>query len=69
MQSVHVKDIATYICTSSNRTERAANLAIQMKLYVNIRRIMPYNKDGEYSYMWTRAQIIIWCEHIGGLTY
>ena len=49
--------------------ERVANLAIPMKLYVNIRRIMPYNKDGEYSYMWTRAQTIIWCKHVGGLTY
>ena len=49
--------------------ERAANLAVPMKLYVNIRRIMPYNKDDEYSYMWTRAQTIIWCEHVGGLTY
>ena len=36
MQSVHVKHIATYICTLSNRT--AANLAVPMKLYVNIRR-------------------------------
>ena len=33
------------------QTKRAANLAVPMKLYVNIRRIMPYNKDGEHSYM------------------
>ena len=36
--------------------EWAANLAVPMKLCVGIRRTMPYSKDGEYSFMWTRAK-------------